>query len=67
LFQVEQETNKGRYDGLPEQRAQSGIYVGNYHKTKKQISQIMLNNDFDAVNTIYFYCRVVFKTGIFCS
>jgi len=28
FFQVEQKTDKHRYDGLPEQRAYSGIYVG---------------------------------------
>jgi hypothetical protein len=35
FFQVEQQADKNRYDGLPEQRAQSGIYVGNYHNNQK--------------------------------
>jgi hypothetical protein len=34
LFQVEQEANKSRDNHLPEQRAQSGIYVGNNHNQK---------------------------------
>jgi hypothetical protein len=35
FFQVEQETDKRRYDGLPEQRAHSRIYVGQNHKLQK--------------------------------
>ena len=35
FFQIEQETDKRRYTGLPEQRAGSRIYVGQYHKFQK--------------------------------
>ena len=35
FFQVEQEADTRRYDGLPQQRAHSRIYVGQNHKLQK--------------------------------